>query len=104
MKIVMISVMMPAVENIRGTSALPYHLLAGRDKSIEIILYSYNLNGLSREQIDSVAKELNIQIHLLPIPWWYSFILNYCLFFRLFLKYPYAIRTIPYNVFYLQRT
>lgn len=90
MKIVMISVMMPAVENIRGTSALPYHLLAGRDKSIEIILYSYNLNGLSREQIDSVAKELNIQIHLLPIPWWYSFILNYCLFFRLFLKYPFG--------------
>lgn len=27
MKIVMISVMMPAVENIRGTSALPYHYL-----------------------------------------------------------------------------
>ncbi len=90
MKIVMISVMMPAVENIRGTSALPYHLLAGRDKSVEIILYSYNLNGLSRKQIDSVAKELNIQIHLLPIPWWYSFILNYCLFFRLFLKYPFG--------------
>lgn len=60
MKVVMISVMMPAEENIRDTSALPYHLLAGRDKSIEVILYSYNLNGLSKEQIESVSKELSI--------------------------------------------
>lgn len=80
--------MMPAAENIRGTSALPYHLLAGRDKSIEVILYSYNLNGLSKEQIDSVAKELNIKIHLLPIPWWYDFVLKFLLPFRIFLKYP----------------
>ena len=32
MKVIGISLMMPAAENIRGTSALPYHLLAGRDK------------------------------------------------------------------------
>ena len=84
----MISVMMPAVENIRGTSALPYHLLAGRDKSIEVILYSYNLNRLSKVQIDSVAKELNIKIHLLPVPWWYNFVLRFLLPFRIFLKNP----------------
>lgn len=88
MKIVMISVMMPATENIRGTSALPYHLLADRDKDIDIELYSYNLNQLSDEQIESVAKELNIKIHLLPVPWWYTFILKYLSSFRLFLKYP----------------
>ena len=88
MKVVMISVMMPAAENIRGTSALPYHLLAGRDKRVEIILYSYNLNGLSKEQIDSVAKELNIEIRLLPVPWWYNFFLRYLLPFRIFLNYP----------------
>ena len=88
MKIVMISVMMPAVENIRGTSALPYHLLAGRDKSIEVILYSYNLNRLSKVQIDFVAKELNIKIHLLPVPWWYNFVLRFLLPFRIFLKNP----------------
>ena len=64
MKVIGISVMMPAAENIPGTSALPYHLLAGRDKSIEVILYSYNLNRLSKEQIDSIAKELNIKICL----------------------------------------
>lgn len=59
MKVIGISVMMPAAENIRGTNALPYHLLAGRDKSIEVILYLYNLNRLSIEQIYSIAKELN---------------------------------------------
>lgn len=84
----MISVMMPAVENIRGTSALPYHLLAGRDKSVEIILYSYNLNGLSKEQVDSVARELNIEIHLLPVPWWYNFFLRFLSPFRILLNYP----------------
>lgn len=88
MKIIMISVMMPASENIRGTSALPYHLLAGRDRSIEIELFSYNLNLLSQVQIESVATELDIKIHLLPIPWWYTFILKYLLPFRFFLKYP----------------
>ena len=88
MKVTMISVMMPAAENIRGTSALPYHLLAGRDKSIEVILYSYNLNRLSKEQIDSVAKELNIKVCLLPVPWWYNFFLRFLLPFRILLNYP----------------
>ena len=88
MKVIGISVMMPAAENIRGTSALPYHLLAGRDKSIEVILYSYNLNRLSKEQIDSVAKELNIKIYLLPVPWWYNFFLSFFSPFRIFLNYP----------------
>ena len=88
MIVTMISVMMPAAENIRGTSALPYHLLAGRDKSIEVILYSYNLNRLSKEQIDSIAKELNIKICLLPVPWWYNFFLRFLLPFRILLNYP----------------
>ena len=90
MKVVMISVMMPSVENIRGTSALPYHLLAGRDKSREVILYSYNLNSLSKEQIDFVAKELNIKIRLLPVPWWYNIFLKFLLPFRILLNYPIA--------------
>ena len=84
----MISMMMPAAENIRGTSALPFHLLAGREKNIEVILYSYNLNGLSKEQIDSVAKELDIKIHMLPVPWWYNFILKFLSPFRFFMKFP----------------
>lgn len=88
MKIIAISVMTPYKENFRGTSALPYHLLDGRDKSIDVILYSYNLNRLSDEQIDSVAKELNIKIRLLPVPWWYNFFLRFLLAFRILLNYP----------------
>ena len=88
MKIIAISVMTPYKENFRGTSALPYHLLDGRDKSIDVILYSYNLNRLSEEQIDSVAKELNIKIRLLPVPWWYNFFLRFLLAFRILLNYP----------------
>ena len=88
MRIIMISMMMPAAENIRGTSALPFHLLAGREKNIEVILYSYNLNGLSKEQIDSVAKELDIKIHMLPVPCWYNFILKFLSPFRFFMKFP----------------
>ena len=88
MKIVAISVMTPYKENFRGTSALPYHLLDGRDKSVDVILYSYNLNRLSEEQIDSVAKELNIKIRLLPVPWWYNFFLRFLLAFRILLNYP----------------
>ena len=80
--------MTPYKENFRGTSALPYHLLDGRDKSIDVILYSYNLNRLSDEQIDSVAKELNIKIRLLPVPWWYNFFLRFLLAFRILLNYP----------------
>ena len=80
--------MTPYKENFRGTSALPYYLLDGRDKSIDVILYSYNLNRLSEEQIDSVAKELNIKIRLLPVPWWYNFFLRFLLAFRILLNYP----------------
>ena len=84
----MISVMTPAPENIRGTSALPYYILLGRDKKIEVELYSYNLNALSSSQILKTSKELNLKINLLPIPQWYNLIIKYFLFFRLFLKKP----------------
>jgi hypothetical protein len=84
----MLSVMTPAPENIRGTSALPYYILLGRDKKIEVELYSYNLNALSSSQILKTSKELNLKINLLPIPQWYNLIIKYFLFFRLFLKKP----------------
>ena len=85
MKIIMISVMTPAPENIRGTSALPYYILLGRDKKIEVELYSYNLNALSSSQILKTSKELDLKINLLSIPKWYNLIIKYFLFFRLFL-------------------
>lgn len=85
----MISVMMPWKENVRGTSALPYHLLVHRDKSNKVILFSYNMNRLSEGQIKQAAEELNIEIQVLPIPKWYTaFFRFHLLFLRIFLPVP----------------
>lgn len=85
----MITVMTPAAENVRGTSALPYHLLVHRDKGIRVELYSFNLNQLDEEQIRQTAKKLDITIHILPIPKWYTWFFRlHLLILRLFLSYP----------------
>lgn len=85
----MITVMTPAAENVRGTSALPYHLLVHRDKGIRVELYSFNLNQLDEEQIIQTAKKLDITIHILPIPKWYTWFFRlHLLILRLFLSYP----------------
>lgn len=88
--------MTPASENIRGTSALPYHLIKGsrfndnvngNDNRFEI--YTFNNNGLSDEKIAEVEKELGVTIKKVPLPKWFLFVFKYhLLFIRLFLKYP----------------
>lgn len=98
----MITTMTPSSENIRGTSALPYHLVKGgsptpslpkgegdSEVNNEFVVYSFNNNGLSDEKIAEVEKELNVKIHKVPLPKWFTFIFKYhLLFIRLFLKYP----------------
>lgn len=96
MKICMISTMTPASENIRGTSALPYHIrmggilngnVNGNDNQFEI--YTFNNNGLSDEKIAEVEKELKCSIKKVPLPKWFTFVFRFhLLFIRLFLKYP----------------
>lgn len=89
MKIVMITNMSPASENIRGTSALPYHLMKDREKDIDIAIYSFNNNQLASEKIKEVERELNADIHVIPLPKWFLWIFKFhLLFIRLFLKYP----------------
>jgi hypothetical protein len=89
MKIILVTVMTPAPENIRGTSALPYHLMIERDKSIEIEAYSFNLNNLNPQQIRQAEDDLNITIHLLDKPRWFRWVFKFhLLFIRLFLGYP----------------
>ena len=87
--------MAPASENIRGTSALPYHLIQGiksfnkDDKEISISIWSFNQNYLDEEKLREISKELGIKIHIMPLPKWFSFVFKYhLLFVRLFLKYP----------------
>ena len=93
--------MTPSSENIRGTSALPYHLIKGglslslprregdSDVNDDFVVYTFNNNELSDEKIAEVEKELNVKIHKVPLPKWFTLVFKYhLLFLRLFLKYP----------------
>ena len=89
MKVCLITTMTPASENIRGTSALPYHLMIEREKDIEIDVYTFNNNALLVEKMCEVAKELNVAIKKVPLPAWFRLVFKWhLLFIRLFLKYP----------------
>lgn len=103
MKIVLISNMAPASENIRGTSALPYHLIKGiknlkdqdvsdkKDKNADISLeiWSLNQNKLDKRKMEEVKEELGFVIHVMPLPKWLTYIFRFhLLFLRIFFKYP----------------
>ncbi|MBR1518920.1 MAG: glycosyltransferase family 1 protein [Prevotella sp.] len=112
-RIVLITLVTPASENIRGTSALPYHLIkgvgnvnagqngnslagVGADNPLELQthifeIYSFNSNKLSDEKIAEVEKELGAKIEIIRLPKWYMWMFKFhLLFFRLFLKYPFV--------------
>ena len=91
----MITTMTPTPENIRGTSALPYHLMVQRNKKvnanykIDIEIYTFNNNNITDDKIAEVEKELDVTIQKVPLPKWFLFVFKYhLLFIRLFLKYP----------------
>lgn len=65
MKMVLITYNTPSSENIRGTSALPYHLTKGSNfndnvnhNANQFDIYTYNNNGLSDEKIRKEEKDL----------------------------------------------
>lgn len=89
MKVVLVTCVTPYRENYKGTSALPYHLIKGRDIDVDITIYSFNTNHLSFDKIKEVEKELDIKIHLIPFPRWIT-LLSKChlLFLRVFFRYP----------------
>ena len=91
MKVVLISMITPASENIRGTSALPYHLMAERDNSIDVDVYTFNTNNLDLVKIKQVETELNVSIKCVALPKWYQWAFKFhLLFLRILLKYPFA--------------
>ena len=88
MRVCIITTMTPTSENIRGTSALPYHLLAGRDNDISVEIYTFNNNDISDEKMRQV-EELGVTIKTAPLPKWFKIVFKFhLLFVRLFLKYP----------------
>ena len=90
MKICLISTVTPTSENIRGTSALPYHLMAERNDGIDIDVYTFNNNGISDKKIREVENELKVRIVKVPLPQWYQWMFKFhLLFLRVFLNYPF---------------
>ena len=91
MNLILVTLTTPASENIRGTSALPYHLMAERNGNIDISIYTFNANALSDEKIKEVEKELNVSIKTMPLPKWYQWMFKFhLLILRVFLKYPFV--------------
>ena len=101
MKIVLITFVTPCSENVRGTSALPYHLIKGinlaqahlHNKVINAstTIYTFNNNRLSKEKVKEVEQELGVTIKQIPLPKWYLWMFKlHLLFLRVFLKYPFV--------------
>lgn len=98
MKTILVTFVTPASENIRGTSALPYHLRMGNilngngnDNGNQSTIYTFNSNNLSDEKIAEVERELGATIHVLPQPRWHRWMFKlHLLFLRVFLKYPFS--------------
>ena len=91
MKVILITTITPAAENIRGTSALSYHLLVRRDEDIDVEIYSFNLNRLPEEKIHEVENELHVRIHLLNVPKWMRWVEKpFMLMVRVFMRYPFS--------------
>ena len=101
MNITLITFVTPASENIRGTSALPYHLIKGGsptpslpegegDIAHNFSIYTFNNNALSDEKIAEVSQELGAEIKPIPMPRWYQWMFRlHLLFLRIFMKYPF---------------
>lgn len=89
MRVVLITPVTPYKENMGGPSGNPYHLMIERPNDIDITIYCFNSNNLSKETISNVEKELRVKINLVRQPRWITWIIRLHLsFIRLILKYP----------------
>lgn len=90
MRIALISNMTPASENVRGTSALPFHLLVHRPKDVDVDVFSLDYNKLSAEKIKESESRLGLKINILSRSKKIDWLLNHKigLLCRLFMKYP----------------
>ena len=83
MKIALITSITPYKENIRGASALPYHLIIHRQRAftqasleerVEMEIFSFNTNKLTRQQIEECEHELDVNIYLMRERTWVKWI------------------------------
>ena len=88
MKVIVVTEWTPTPENRGGISALHYSLIKYRPSDVEVKIYTYNLNHISKEEIDDLSKKLCAEIRILKYPMkWYSFISkNWRARYELYLK------------------
>lgn len=99
-KIALISLFTPTYNNVRGASALPYHLIYSIKERIELKIYSFNLNNIKSEDIHHIENSLHAKIQIIKLPKWIRLMLKTPLnAFRLFLKYPFiTYLKVPNNI------
>lgn len=89
MKIILITLSTPTKENLKAASALPYHLIKQRNKSDEIIVYSFNINHVDSTRIEVSEKGLGVKINIINLSFLYKLLIKRSFFFiRLFLPFP----------------
>ena len=90
MKISLISLNTPTPENRGAASALPYHLAKYRGDEIDLTIYSFNLNAVSDAELRQIEGELNAEIRVMPVPYWFKLCSHsYMQWLRVLLRYPF---------------
>lgn len=90
-RIALISLSTPTLNNVRAASALPYHLILGAKENgeCEVEVWTFNLNNIDAEGIRESEEQLGVNIHVLPMPRWYMWMFKlHLVFLRVLLHYP----------------
>jgi glycosyltransferase involved in cell wall biosynthesis len=73
MRVVVVTEWTPTPENRGGISALHYSIIKYRPLSVEVKVFTYNLNHISKEELKEISKQLNAEICVISGPnKWYN--------------------------------
>ena len=64
MRVIFVTSVTPAKENIRGISAHPYYLIKFRPDAVDLVILTFNDNGMSQEYVENLKKDLNCDIRI----------------------------------------
>ena len=89
MRIALITLSTPTATNQKAASALPFHIIKYRNKSIIIDIWTFNINKIEDDQIVRIEKDLDATVIIMKSPKWYGFISSKIgKILRFFLQYP----------------
>lgn len=92
-RVALVTLHTPTRENVRGASALPYHLAKHRPNGVDLKIYTFNGNKVDMDQIKGVSDALNSQIQIIKPRFhykWLKFSNKMFPLLRAFLSYPMA--------------